>query len=541
MLLGGLALFLHGMQMMSSGLEAAAGNQMKVILERLTANRFLGVLVGALITAVVQSSSATTVMVVGFVSADMMTLNQAVWIIMGANIGTTFTSVLIAMDVGAMAPVLAFLGVVLMVFVKRPRAQHVGQILAGLGILFLAMEMMSAAMYPLRDSPAFARVLSTFSNPLIGIAAGALFTALIQSSSASVGVLQTLAGNGVIGLGSAVYVLFGQNIGTCITALMASAGANRNAKRVALVQLLFNVTGTILFTVFCMFFPLTTWIEGLLPGMPQAQIAAMHILFNVTTTLLLLPLGNQLARLAVRLLPDRAEQQEPAAMSLVYLTPVQAGGVEGGLGVSAIVMDQLRKELHRMLAMSQENVDAGFQAVLDRDVTQLEQVEQREEYIDYLNREISGYISKLIAVETNERSSTVVSGFFTIAGNIERIGDHADNLAGYTRLLVERDICFSDAARKEIGEMRTVSMAAISALLSRQAGSQTWLRDVAQMEQDIDDMTERFRQDQLTRMKAGACSEEECILYSEMLTDFERIGDHVLNIAQELTRAQTTL
>ena len=290
-LLGGLALFLHGMQMMSSGLEAAAGSKMKSILERLTANRFLGVLVGAMITAVIQSSSATTVMVVGFVNAGMMTLNQAVWIIMGANIGTTVTSLLIALDVGALAPVLAFVGVVLMVFVKKPQAQHIGQILAGLGVLFIAMDMMSTAMYPLRDSEAFIKMMSTFSNPVLGISAGALFTALIQSSSASVGVLQTLAGNGVIGLGSAVYVLFGQNIGTCITALLAAAGANRNAKRATLIHFLFNVIGTVIFTVICMMTPLTTLVEGAVDG-AQGQIATMHMLFNVTTTLLLLPLGN---------------------------------------------------------------------------------------------------------------------------------------------------------------------------------------------------------------------------------------------------------
>ena len=541
-LLGGLALFLHGMQMMSSGLEAAAGSKMKGILERLTANRFLGVLVGALITAVIQSSSATTVMVVGFVNAGMMTLNQAVWLIMGANVGTTMTSLLIALDVGALAPVLAFVGVVLMVFVKKPQAQHIGQILAGLGVLFIAMDMMSTAMYPLRESETFIRLMSTFSNPLLGITAGALFTALIQSSSASVGVLQTLAGNGVIGLGSASYVLFGQNIGTCITAVLSAAGANRNAKRTTLIHLMFNVIGTVIFTLVCFFTPLTSWIEAMMPGSAPAQIATLHIIFNVTTTVLLLPSGNLLAKLAVKIMPETEAVQDQEEQRLAYLAAPQTSGKDGNLGGSAIIMDQLRNELSRMLSMARDNVADGFRAVLSRDVGRLTQVSEREEYIDFLNKEISRYVSRVMSLETNERSSAAVSSFFTISGNVERIGDHADNLAGYTRKLVAKDIHFSEDAQKEIGQMRDICLEAISTLLYSEAGGgPEWLAEVAQMEQHIDDMTDSFRRHQLERMKQGCCNEEACILYSELLTDFERIGDHVLNIAQELTKAQTSL
>ena len=248
-LLGGLALFLYGMQMMSNGLEAAAGNKMKQILEKLTANRFLGVLVGAVITAVIQSSSATTVMVVGFVNSGMMTLRQAVWIIMGANIGTTITGQLIALDVGEIAPLIAFIGVALIVFIKKQKVHHYGMIVAGLGILFIGMEMMSSSMMPLRESEAFASIMTNFSNPLLGILAGAVFTAIIQSSSASVGILQALASSGLIGLSSAVYVLFGQNIGTCITAVLSSIGTNRNAKRTTIIHLLYNLIGTSIFTI----------------------------------------------------------------------------------------------------------------------------------------------------------------------------------------------------------------------------------------------------------------------------------------------------
>ena len=554
-LLGGLALFLHGMQMMSSGLEAAAGNRMKNILERLTANRFLGVLVGAAITAVIQSSSATTVMVVGFVNAGMMTLNQAVWIIMGANIGTTVTGLLIALDVGELAPFFAFAGVAMMVFVKEPRLQHIGQILAGLGVLFLGMGMMSDAMVPLRESESFIRLMSTFSNPILGILAGAGFTAVIQSSSASVGILQALANSGVIGLPSAVFVLFGQNIGTCITAVLASIGTNRNAKRATIIHLMFNIIGTIIFTILFLAFPIAYLIDGsivlqgsvgnflsnVLPGTPAGQIALVHTSFNIITTILLLPLGNYLAKLAVRILPEQVQEKEEGIMRLEYLAPVSASGKEGGLGLSAIVVDQLRNELHRMLSMARANVEAGFEAVLARDPGRLEEVEQREEYIDFLNREISRYVSHLISIETNEQDSRIVSSFFTISGNIERIGDHADNLAGYTKMLVAKNIKLSPIAQKEVEQMRDVSLEAVTTLLDRQAGGPEWLVDVAQIEQKIDDMTDEYRRDQLIRMRDGICSDEACILYSELLTDFERIGDHVLNIAQELTKSRTNL
>lgn len=538
---GGLALFLHGMQMMSSGLEAVAGNRMKSILEKLTANRFMGVLVGALITAAVQSSSATTVMVVGFVNAGMMTLNQAVWLIMGANVGTTVTGLLIALDVGALAPVVAFAGVFLMVFVKKARLQHIGQIMAGLGILFIGMDTMSAAMAPLRDFPAFVHLMSTLSNPLLGILFGALFTALIQSSSASVGILQTLAAGGIVQFSGAVYVLFGQNIGTCITSVLASLGTSRSAKRATCIHLLFNVIGTAIFTLAVMIFPITEWIEAAVAS-PKAEIAVMHIAFNLATTALLLPLGGWLAQLATMILPDKEEPQTTGTqMRLAYLTPVTAGGKDGGLGVSAIVVDQLRNELRRMLEMARQNVDTGFRAVLERDCSPLERVEQREEYIDFLNREISRYVSRLISIETNERGSKIVSGFFTISGNIERIADHADNLAGYTQLLTEKNIAFSAIAQEEIGQMQDISLRAVSALLSGEGGSVEWLSQVAQLEQRIDDMTAVFRRNQLRRMREGACSAEACILYSELLTDFERIGDHVLNIAEELTKVRTSL
>ena len=533
-LLGGLALFLYGMQMMSSGLEAAAGSKMKLILERLTANRFLGVLVGAGITAVIQSSSATTVMVVGFVNSGMMTLNQAVWIIMGANIGTTITGQLIALDVGALAPLFAFIGVAMVVFVKMPRAHHIGQIMAGLGVLFIGMEMMSSSMMPLRDSQAFVDLMTRFSNPQLGIAVGALFTALIQSSSASVGILQALATSGAISFSSSVFILFGQNIGTCITAVLASIGTSRSAKRATIIHLMFNIIGTVLFTILCILFPLADLVASFTPDAPAAQIANMHTIFNIVTTLLLLPLGNQLASLAVRILPEQPEENRDE-MHLEYLTPVQVSSKDGNLGASAIHIGQLQQELDRMLDMAQDNIETSFDAVLSRDSSLLTKAEKMESYLDFLNKEISKYISRLITYETNEQGSSIVSSYFTITGNIERIGDHAINICGYSKLLEERHIQFSAQAQEEICQMRDICLEALNTLHQREAGDLLWLTDVSALEQRIDDMTDLFRKDQLERMKAGTCSDEACILYSELLTDFERIGDHVLNIAQEMS------
>lgn len=539
MLLGGLGLFLYGMQMMGSGLEAAAGNRMKRILERLTSNPILGVVVGAGITAVVQSSSATTVMVVGFVNSRMMTLRQAVWVIMGANIGTTITGQLIALDVGAIAPLFAFIGVVLVVFIKKASVRYYGQIIAGLGILFIGMDMMSSSMAPLRESEAFVSLLTQFSNPLLGILAGAVFTAIIQSSSASVGILQALASSGVIGLSNAVFVLFGQNIGTCITAVLASIGTSRNAKRTTIIHLMFNIIGTILFTLVCVFTPLTDLVSSWTPDNPSAQIANMHTLFNVVTTLLLLPFGGYLAKLATRILPEKAtEAAESGVHQLLYIKPVDQLSAEHHVGTSAIVVNGVQRELARMAEMILKNVDASYQAVLDGTPAQLEQVEETEEYIDYLNQEISRYISHIIVFETNPQDSEQVSAFFKISSNLERIGDHAVNICEYTQLLEQKHIGFSQKAKAEIRAMRETSLDAIRALGDMSRLPEEALKEIEGFEQKIDDMTLEYRQNQMVRLREGTCSDEACTLYSEMLTDFERIGDHILNIGQELVPKQ---
>ena len=404
-LLGGLALFLYGMQMMSAGLEAAVGNKMKSILEKLTANRFLGVLVGAVITAIIQSSSATTVMVVGFVNCGMMTLRQAVWIIMGANIGTTITGQLIALDVGAIAPAIAFLGVAVVVFSKNVKLHHIGNIFAGLGILFIGMDMMGAAMKPLASDEGFVSLLTNFENPILGILAGTVVTAIIQSSSAAVGILQALADSGGIGLSSAVFVLFGQNIGTCITALLASIGTSRNARRTTVIHISFNVIGTIVFTILCLLTPLTSLVEGLTPNHPSAQIANMHTFFNITTTLLLLPFGNYLAKFAEIVLKDKKDSQDEELVH--YLQHIKNIN-EDALGVSAMSMEETKNEIFRMITMAKDNVHKSFDVFANLDEAAMAEVEKGEEYIDYLNKEISKYISRVLMKEQKEVAEFLV-------------------------------------------------------------------------------------------------------------------------------------
>lgn len=523
-----MALFLYGMQMMSVNLEAAAGSRMKHILERLTANRFLGVCVGAGITAVIQSSSATTVMVVGFVNSGLMTLRQAVWIIMGANIGTTVTGQLIALDIGELAPLITFIGVALALFVKRKQTQFAGGIIAGLGILFIGMGMMGEAMVPLRESEAFVNLMTRFSNPLLGILAGAVFTAIIQSSSASVGILQALAVSGLIGLDSAVFVLFGQNIGTCITAALASIGASRDAKRATLIHLLFNVIGTAVFTAVCIIWPLTGLVGSFTPHNPAAQIANMHTLFNIVTTLLLLPFGAQLAQLAGRLLPDKAmgkAEEERWFEDLLESEHV--------LGVSVIARKQLKEDIGRMLSLAAENVDKGFLTFGDRDEAELEKILEREEEIDLLNARLSRKISKVLQAEHSPAEVEALRHMFTVIGNIERIGDHAKNLAGYAKNMMDRKLELSDQASDELAEMRQSCRCALRLLCNADYIASGYLaEEAALLEQEIDDKAALYRLNQMERMGVGTCHVETSILYSEILTDFERIGDHVLNIAR---------
>ena len=529
-LLGGLALFLYGMQMMSTGLEAAAGNRMKSILEKLTSNRVKGVLFGAAITAVIQSSSATTVMVVGFVNSGLMTLKQAVWVIMGANIGTTITGQLIALDIGAIAPLFAIAGVGAIMFIKSEKVHHISSIFAGLGILFMGMDMMGAAMSPLKESEAFISLMTKFDNPLLGILVGALFSAVIQSSSASVGILQALASTGMIPLSSAVFVLFGQNIGTCITAVLASIGMKVNAKRTTVIHLLFNIIGTVLFTVICLVTPYVTWIEAITPGDPVAQIANAHTVFNIVTTLLLLPFGTHMANIAVRILPD-SKKADDEDLRLKYIRPFESSYA---IGHSAVAVSQVRDEVNRMRDMVAKNISDSFDSLVQYDEKLRKKVSEREEYIDFLNKGISEYIVSLMASEMNMSDSRKINGYYAIISNLERIGDHAVNLAEYGDDMRKWEIDFSDTVKEELNEMKAQCIAALDNL--KEVTSENVERILSQaviIEQKTDDMRDKYFKKQMQRLKKGKCKPQSGIVFSEILTDFERMGDHALNIAQQ--------
>lgn len=523
-MLGGLGLFLYGMHMMSTGLENVAGNSLKKILEKITSNRFIGVLIGAGITAIIQSSSATTVMVVGFVNSGLMKLNQAVWIIMGANIGTTITGQLIALNVKDFAPILIFAGVVLVQFIKNKKINYVGEIIAGLGILFIGMQFMSDAMVPLREYQPFIDLMTTFKNPILGILAGAIFTAVIQSSSASIGILQALAMSGAIQLDSAIYVLFGQNIGTCITSIIASIGTSRNAKRTTLIHLLFNVIGTVIFVVLSLVFPFTDYIVALTPNLVQNQIANVHTVFNVATTVLLLPFGNQIVKLVEKILPLHDDEEQE--MKTLFISDTEPVG-------SFMALTQLTKEVGRMFDFAIENISLSLKGLTKVTDKYSEKINNNEKYIDYLNTEITRFSAQVTLIDTNENDSLVTNALFKVTGNIERIGDHAMNLMQYITQTKTDNLKYSDQAETELTILQQVLEDSVSCFEYSKANFEPINLDkIIENEELMDELIASYRENQINRLKRGEISAEACVVYSEILTDIERIADHLYSIAK---------
>lgn len=532
-MLGGLGLFLYGMHMMSNGLENVAGNSLKKILEKITSNRIVGVLIGAGITAVIQSSSATTVMVVGFVNSGLMKLSQAVWIIMGANVGTTITGQLIALNVKDFAPILIFAGVFLIQFIRNKKVGYVGEIVAGLGILFVGMQFMSDAMVPLRDYKPFVDLMTTFENPFLGIAAGAVFTAVIQSSSASIGILQALAMSGAIQLHSAIFVLFGQNIGTCITSIIASIGTNRNAKRTTMIHLLFNVIGTLVFVTLCLFIPFTDYIVALTPGSVQNQIANVHTVFNIATTMLLLPFGNQLVQLVEKILPLKEDEEQD--LQTLYISATEPAA-------SFMATTQLSKEIARMFDFAKENIVLTMKGLTKVTDKYNEKIGNNEKYIDYLNTEITRFSAQVTLVDTNENDSLLTNALFKITGNIERIGDHAINLAQYIDETKANGLKYSAQAETEL----TILQQTLDSSISCFEESKTQLTPlnmdkIIENEELVDELIASYRENQIKRLKKGEISAEACVVYSEILTDIERIADHLYSIAKLCRQFNITL
>ncbi len=534
-LFGGLALFLYGMKMMSSGLEMAAGDKMQAILEKITSNRILGVLVGAGITAVIQSSSATTVMTVGFVNAGMLKLNQAVWIIMGANIGTTITGQMIAtLDFGMVAPIFALVGVIMVTFMKNKRVNCTGEIIAGLGILFIGMNMMGDAMTPLKESEAFTNFIFTIENPLLAVLVGTGFTAVVQSSSASIGILQALAKSGLISLSGAAYILFGTNIGSCVTAALASLSGNRNAKRTTIVHLLFNFIGTAIFFVLCQITDIIPFVESWTPDSPMAQIANLHTLFNVVTTLMLLPFGNKLAELTTKILPIQDDERDDE-LNALYINPQTVGS-------TALALGQLRKEIVRMCNIARWNVEHLLKYFVNEEKLNVEKVRKNEDKLNYLTNEITSYLAQVHVGEVQSAEAMKFNSMFKISTDIERIGDHAMNLAEYAEAVKNRDIKFDQQVVEELDMLRKIIKECFSKILEESLFDyEDRFEFVQSDEQKVDDLTFYFRQEQITRLKEKKCDARSAVTYSEMLTDIERISDHIMNIAQECYGSKISL
>lgn len=534
-LLGGLGLFLFGMRIMGESLEKAAGDRLKRLLEMVTRNRVLAMLAGVAITAVVQSSSATTVMVVGFVNAGLLSLTQAVGVIMGANVGTTVTSVLLSFQID-FAAIFACAGLLLTNLPeKHAAARQAGQVMMGLGVLFVGMDTMSSAMIPLRDWEGFRTAILSISHPLVSVLLGAAITAVLQSSAASIGILQALAGEGLVPLRSAVFILFGQNIGTCVTALLACSGANATAKRAAVVHLLFNLIGTAVFVVVALLLPFADWIAALAPGNLRLQIALTHIAFNVTTTALLLPLAVWLERAACLLVPDRAAAKN--AMKLQYFD-------ERLLKTPPIAAAQLFNETQRMGEIALQNYADAMACFRQWDEEKAAAVNRGEELLDFLNREITARLVDVKGLDLNERDTRLVGSLFHVVNDLERVGDHSLNILESAQLRQKDEVKFSMKALSELDRLSAMVAGQLDAAMSLfrgQRGDDADRDAVEATEQAVDDLTEALRAHHVDRLKNHKCSAKNGMIYLDMLTNLERIADHAENIATSVDKGAAAL
>lgn len=525
---GGLGLFLFGIRTMGDGLENAAGAKLKRMLEVLTGNRFLAVLVGFVVTAIIQSSTATTVMVVGFVNAGMMSLAQAVGVIMGANIGTTVTSLLIALNFSSVAAASVLVGVILMLASKKTVVKNLGAIFTGFGLLFLGIDMMSDSMAPLRESAGFMNFIVTVSEsplrPLFGIILGIVMTAVLQSSSASVGVLQTLAMQGLVPLKFSVFVLFGQNIGTCLTALFSTVGAKKNSKRAAVIHLLFNVIGTGIFILIALLTPYVEWIEKLSPD-PMAQIAISHIVFNIVSTVVMFPFAKVLVKLSCLLVPGKDDSESEMHCKFID---------DRLLNTPPFAVMQVSKEVARMAKLARDNFETSAHALINRSDKDLDKVMENEEVINYLNHHITSYLVKLNALDITDSDSDYIARVFHAINDIERVGDHAINLAEAAQHNIGEGLKFSDPAREELNQLcgSVVTLLERSmAAFDNQSLSDNEAKELSDLEEHIDDLTLECQDSHIFRLNRKECNTEAGMLYLNTITDFERVGDHAINIA----------
>lgn len=532
-LIGGLCLFLFGMNLMGQALERRAGSGLRSLLEKMTQNRLMGLLAGLGVTAVIQSSSATTVMVVGFVNSGLMTLRQSIGVIMGANIGTTVTAWILSLSgiegssllvqmfkPSTFTPILALVGIILYMFCKADKKKDTGMILLGFATLMFGMEAMSSAVSSLRNVPQFREIFLMFSNPILGVLVGAVLTGIIQSSSASVGILQALASTGQVTYGAAIPIIMGQNIGTCVTALLSSIGTNKNARRAALVHLNFNVIGATVGIV--LFYVVRAVAAPALLGQAASEwgIAVAHSIFNILCTAVLLPMGGLLEKLVLRLVPEGKQPQREAELD------------ERLLATPALALERCRTLIADMASYSMESLRESLNAITAYNQKSAEHIREDEAKTDHYEDIIGSYLVKLSARKIGESDSALAAEYLRIIGDFERIADHSVNILESAEEMQQKDIAFSAAALQEYatmaGAVREVTALAYDSFVS---GDVQAARQVEPLEQVIDDLKEEMRTRHIRRMQQGSCGIEAGFIWSDLLTNFERVSDHCSNIA----------
>lgn len=532
---GGLGMFIYGMQIMAQGLENAAGNKMKSLLEILTKNKFMGVLLGAAITAVIQSSSATTVMVVGFVNAGLMNLTQAMGVIMGANIGTTVTGWLVSsvewaefLSPSRLAPVAVIAGVIVMLTGKRRSTKDISSIIIGFGLLFIGITTMSEAVEPLREYEGFVNMFVVLGkSPILGILAGAVVTAIIQSSSASVGILQSLAAAGLVPFSAAIYIIMGQNIGTCVTAILSGLGAKKNAKTAGLMHLLFNVIGTVIFSaVVIVYFELMNPQAGE-GAITQTQISLVHTVFNIGTTVLLFPASNLIIKLARKIGNVNEDEQDRSKVLLD----------ERLLETPGIALQSTINEAIRMGDLVVETMETARNILFTKDQKGIDRLREDEDTVDKLCAGITDYAVKLSTMQISEKEHETVARLLQILSDVERVSDYCENISEYAETLLEKKVAFSDIAKEHMEEMMSETIDsyryAIEAL--KESSTQKALK-VIEKETKIDELELRLRTKHIARLADNKCNTEAGIVFLDALVGLERISDHARNIAEEVLK-----
>lgn len=523
--LAGMGLLMYGIKIMGEGLELAAGAKLKTLLEKMTSNRFFAVLVGFIITTLIQSSTATTVMVVGFVNTGIMNLTQAIGVIMGANIGTTTTSILVSLNLSSYAPIAIAIGVIILLFAKKNMLKHIGVAITGFGMLFLGMYLMTTAMEPLQDSAVFKDWIIKADNPIIGILIGAAIAALIHSSAASIGILQALASQNLITLPFAVFVIYGQNIGTCVTSLISSIGTKTNSKRTAVLHILFNLFGTLIFLAITAFLPFTEFIESISDN-SMMQLSLVHIIFNVVSTLIMFPFSKLLVKLACFIIPGSKDAKEND-FNLQYVDDLM-------INTPPFAVAQVAKEVHRMAMLARNNFKLAAECLLNADLENVETVLHNEEVINYINHTLTPILVKINALDLSYQDAKYIGRVFHVVNDIERIGDHAVNLTEAAQSRVNQKISLSDEGENELQEMYDTVLKLLDGAIdsfTEQNLDVDKAKELNLLEATVDDMQRDFEQAHIDRLNKHLCGTQAGMLFINTVTDFERVGDHATNIA----------